>query len=169
MGLFGRDDRPSPQPEPTMPAAAQRTPVQPKPHGSAEMTLLSSASSFEGSVAGSGDVTVEGKLKGSVRITGRLLVAESGNANASLHGRVVLIAGKVKGNVTADEKIELRSSARLRGNITAPRILIQEGAIFEGQVVMKNPEDEASKDKKTPHEKPAPGAKGPIAGPDKSS
>lgn len=138
MGLFGRDDRP---PQATPSATSANTPREPAqaPQVHAKTTLLSKATSFEGGITGSGDVTLEGELKGSVRISGRLVIAQSGNAKASLHGKTVQVAGTVKGDVTADEKIELLASARLNGNITAPRILIQEGAVFEGQVVMKDP------------------------------
>jgi len=52
----------------------------------------------------------------------------------------VAIAGTVVGDVTADEKIELEPTARVEGNITAPRILIRDGATFKGQVNMKDPE-----------------------------
>ncbi|MCP4898927.1 MAG: polymer-forming cytoskeletal protein [bacterium] len=143
MGLFGRDDRPSPQTPSTTPAVPpRRDTAKPSAPAHAKTTLLSRATSFEGAISGAGDVTIEGKLKGSVRISGRLIVADNGTANASLHGKTVLVSGKVKGDVTADEKIELQASARLNGNITAPRILIHEGAIFEGQVVMQNPEKE---------------------------
>ena len=56
-----------------------------------------------------------------------------------------MVAGEIKGNVTADERIELRPSARLLGNMTAPRILIQDGATFEGKVEMKPPAQQGRK------------------------
>ena len=59
---------------------------------------------------------------------------------AALHARVVVVAGEVVGDVSADDKIELRASAALRGNITAPRVVIQDGASFEGQVFMQKPD-----------------------------
>ena len=77
-----------------------------------------------------------------VDCSGKIFVAESGKVEAKLHARSVVVAGSVKGNITADDKIELRPSAHLNGNITAPRILIQEGASFEGQVNMKSPDTE---------------------------
>jgi len=94
---------------------------------------------FDGSVSGSGDIQVEGELAGEVASTGNLLVAENGTVRATVHARTVVVAGSVEGDVSADEKIELKPSANLRGNITAPRIMIQDGATFEGQVFMKNP------------------------------
>jgi cytoskeletal protein CcmA (bactofilin family) len=52
----------------------------------------------------------------------------------------VVVAGTVAADITADEKIELEASARVDGNITAPRILIKDGATFKGQVNMKDPD-----------------------------
>jgi cytoskeletal protein CcmA (bactofilin family) len=56
-----------------------------------------------------------------------------------VHGKTVTVAGTVTGDITADDRIELEPSARVDGNITAPRILIQDGATFRGQVNMKEP------------------------------
>ncbi len=53
-----------------------------------------------------------------------------------LHGRTLTVAGRVKGNVSADERVELKPTAQLKGNITAPRMHIAEGATFEGKVFM---------------------------------
>ncbi len=168
MGLFGRDDRPSPHSPSTTPAATPRDGGRPPAQVQAKMTLLSRASSFEGAITGSGDVTVEGELQGSASISGRLTIAGSGTAKAALHGKTVLVAGKVEGNVTADEKLELQASAKLHGNITAPRILIQEGAIFEGQVVMQGPKTGTSHGTRKPSNTPD-SAKPPTPGPNKAS
>jgi cytoskeletal protein CcmA (bactofilin family) len=135
MGLFGRDD--SPQPGPPAPAASRTSPAQ----LTGDTTVIARSCEIEGVLSGSGDVNIQGRFKGKVEGSGKLLIAESGRADARLHARNIVVAGTVKGDVSADEKIELQPSAQLRGNITAPRILIQEGATFEGQVFMKKPTD----------------------------
>ena len=83
--------------------------------------------------------TAEGELAGTVETSGHLMVAESGKVDANLHGRNITVAGSVAGDIAADERIELEPSAKVQGNITAPRILIKDGATFEGQVFMKSP------------------------------
>ena len=79
-------------------------------------------------------------VKGTIDGEGGVTVAEQGRIEATVHGRTVAIAGTVVGDITADEKIELETTARIEGNITAPRILIRDGASFRGQVNMKDPE-----------------------------
>jgi cytoskeletal protein CcmA (bactofilin family) len=140
MGLFGRDDK---TPQQKAPAPGSQPAARPTPPTSAragaQTTVIAVPSHFEGTLTGSAEVTIEGAVKGTVRTEAGVLVAESGTVEAEVHGRSVVVAGTVKGNVTADERIELRPSARLVGNITAPRILIEDGATFEGKVEMKRP------------------------------
>ncbi len=140
MGLFGRDDK---TPQQKAPAPASQPAARPTPtataRAGAQTTVIAVPSHFEGTLTGSAEVTIEGTVKGTVRTEAGVLVAESGTVEAQVHGRSVVVAGTVKGNVTADERIELRPSARLVGDITAPRILIEDGATFEGKVEMKRP------------------------------
>jgi cytoskeletal protein CcmA (bactofilin family) len=107
-------------------------------------TVIAPPGRVEGLLSSQRDLRIEGELKGTVRANGKVLVAESGAIEATVHGQVVVVAGSVTGDVLADEKIELQPSAVLRGDITAPRILIQEGATFEGQVFMRKPDDTGS-------------------------
>jgi cytoskeletal protein CcmA (bactofilin family) len=140
MGLFGRDDRSSQaQPDSASPAAAAKAPAAMPSGAGATLTVIASGCRNDGAVGGSGDIQVQGELTGEVTSSGSLVVAESGTVKATVHARTVIVAGSVQGDVSADEKIELKPSANLRGNITAPRIMIQDGATFEGQVFMKNP------------------------------
>jgi len=162
MGLFGRDEQ-SPysqpiEPQPTSRSTAPREREQKA--GTSNVTIIAASCRVEGTLTGSGDVTIEGVFSGEVDGMNKLLIAEGGTAKATLHARNIVVAGKIKGNVSADEKIELRPTAVLHGNIMAPRILIQEGATFEGQVFMKKP----------PEKPPAGQAKGqPLSGPGDAS
>ena len=142
MGLFGRDDRATPQPPAPQPAAG-RPPAKPQaqPQGRpGEATLVARGSRLEGRLVADNDVEVHGEIYGTIEGKGQVLVAEGSTVEAALHSRVVVVAGKVVGDVSADDKIELRASAALRGNITAPRVVIQDGASFEGQVFMQKPD-----------------------------
>lgn len=136
MGFFGKDEndaapqQPGPAPVKAQVASGRRP---------TETTLICKASRVEGKLSGTADMLIEGELDGAANGSGRLMIAESGTATADLHARVVVVAGTVRGNVTADERIELQPTATLTGNITAPRIQIQEGATFEGEVRMAPP------------------------------
>ena len=137
MGIFGRDER-SPEDKPAVQQPANRPPPSgPRIPGGA--TVIAPGNNIEGTVRGPGDVRVEGSVKGAVDISGNLLVAEKGGVDGTISAASVIVAGRVKGDIAAAERIELQPSCKVEGNITAPRILINDGATFDGQVFMKDP------------------------------
>ncbi len=139
MGLFGRDEtarRSTPTDGQTAPSNAS----SPAPE-KGDRTVIASSVHFEGTLQGSGEILVHGKLTGTIDGSSTIHVAARGSVNAAVHGRSVVVAGTVKGDITADERIELEPSAKVDGDITAPRILIKDGATFRGQVNMQAPPD----------------------------
>jgi cytoskeletal protein CcmA (bactofilin family) len=91
---------------------------------------------LEGTVSGSGDIHIDGTVKGAITCESSVRIAKQGRIHAQIHARAVEVAGTVDGDITADERILLEPSATVTGDITAPRILIQDGATFRGQVNM---------------------------------
>jgi len=139
MGLFGRDDRATDsKPQPAVPTPRAASPAAAPAAGAT--TVVARASRFEGVLSGSGDILVEGELRGEISATGNVTVAEAGRVTADVHARNLTVAGAVDGDLAATERIELAASAKVQGNLTSPRILIRDGATFEGQVFMKQPE-----------------------------
>jgi cytoskeletal protein CcmA (bactofilin family) len=137
MGIFGRDET-NPVQQPTQTASRASTP--PTVPEATDKTVIARPSKIEGRISGSGEIIVNGLVNGTIEATGTVKVAEQGRVEATVHGKVVSIAGAVTGDITADERIELEPSAHVEGNITAPRILIKDGANFRGQVNMREPE-----------------------------
>jgi cytoskeletal protein CcmA (bactofilin family) len=137
MGIFGRDEE---TPDQQSVQTTAKPAASPTPATLTDCTTIARPSIFEGRITGSGEIVVNGIVKGTIDASGTVRVADQGRVEAMIHGRVVSIAGTVNGNVTADERIELEASARVDGDITAPRILIKDGATFKGQVNMKEPE-----------------------------
>jgi cytoskeletal protein CcmA (bactofilin family) len=138
MGLFGRDERtqPSTAPEPARPARHESPPPSP---GRNDQTVISQAVRCEGTLSGSGEIIVNGTVRGSIEGSASITIEAPGKVTATIHGRTITVAGTVKGNMSADERIELGATARVEGDITAPRILIRDGATFKGQVNMRSP------------------------------
>jgi cytoskeletal protein CcmA (bactofilin family) len=136
MGIFGRDDA-NPDQQPGRQAAGPA--ASPTLRDSGDQTVIARPSRIEGHVSGSGEIIVNGLVNGTIDAKGTVRVAEEGRVQATVHGKVVAIAGAVTGDITADERIELEASARVEGNLTAPRILIKDGATFRGQVNMREP------------------------------
>ena len=140
MGLFGRDE---PAPEIKTSQPPRKTGASPAV-GSEKRTVIARPTRIEGRVLGSGEILVNGMIQGIIDSDGEVRVAEQGRVEADVHARLVAVAGTVTGNITADERIILEPTAHVDGNITAPRILIEDGAIFKGQVNMRAPERSGS-------------------------
>jgi cytoskeletal protein CcmA (bactofilin family) len=91
---------------------------------------------FQGELLGDEDVLVEGHLEGRVKTSKAFRVGAHGVVLAEVAAATVTIAGRVVGNVSAVERVELLSTGILEGNIQAPRIVIGEGARFTGRIDM---------------------------------
>ena len=141
MGIFGHDE-PTPDQQSALQIAKPST--SPTPPETTDRKVIAGPSKFEGRISGSGEIIVIGLVTGTIDARGTVTVAEQGRVEATVHGRGVIVAGTVTGDITADEKIELEASALVDGNITAPRILIRDGATFKGQVNMKEPDGRPS-------------------------
>ena len=133
MGLFGRDEHT----DGTKPAPAEtRSNNRQNPTHGGVATLIAKGTHVEGEIKGSGEVRIEGSVKGKLDCTSGVNVFQSGKVEGEVKAEVVTVAGTVNGNINGTAKIELAPTAVVEGDITSPRILIREGATFEGQVDM---------------------------------
>jgi cytoskeletal protein CcmA (bactofilin family) len=97
--------------------------------------------SIVGDVTGDEDLTILGKVKGKIDLPKHnVTVGESGRVDADVHAKVVSVAGEVHGNLFAGEQILIRRSATMLGNLTAPRVGLEDGCCFRGSVDMETPE-----------------------------
>ena len=93
---------------------------------------------FKGELSGSEDLVVEGTVEGKVELREHVLtVGSHGKVKAEVFAKIVIVLGEVVGNITASEKVELRESGSVDGDITAPRVGIAEGAHLRGSVDMQ--------------------------------
>ena len=98
-------------------------------------TLIGKSVSIRGELSGSEDLTMDGTLEGTVKLSdSRLTVGPNGRVTADLEVRDLIVFGLVNGNVTATGRIELRQSAVLNGDIVASRLSIEENATIKGRV-----------------------------------
>jgi len=92
---------------------------------------------IKGEVNGSEDLTIEGQVDGKIELRQHMLtIGPNGRITAEVFAKSVVILGTVTGNVTATEKVNIRESGSVDGDITAPRVAIAEGAHFRGNVDM---------------------------------
>jgi cytoskeletal protein CcmA (bactofilin family) len=98
--------------------------------------FIDEASEIEGKYTFSGTVMLNGKFKGEIFSNDTLIIGEKGVINASIRAGVVLISGEVVGNVVGTERVELRGTARVFGDVEAPVVVVEEGVLFEGHCRM---------------------------------
>jgi cytoskeletal protein CcmA (bactofilin family) len=97
--------------------------------------------SIVGDITGDEDLTILGKVKGKIDLPRHdVTVGESGKVDADVHAKVVSVAGEVRGNLFAGEQILIRRTATMLGNLTAPRVGLEDGCCFRGSVDMETPE-----------------------------
>lgn len=101
------------------------------------VTIIGPGTTVKGELESKGTIRIEGMVTGRVDCEDTIVVHESGHVKADLVAGQVIISGTVEGNTFAHDRIEATSQAKIVGNITAPRISIAEGVMFEGQCAMK--------------------------------
>jgi cytoskeletal protein CcmA (bactofilin family) len=140
----------------TTPRPATPRPTQPSGPGRA---TIGPSISIRGDVTGSEDLLIQGQVDGSVTLDDHSVgVGSEGRVNANITGRIITIEGRVEGDLTAQEQIILRGSAHVKGDIKAPRVVLEDGATFRGLVDMGMARTKA--DEKTMDGKAATSAKG---------
>jgi len=105
-------------------------------NGAAEDTIIGSAIKVEGDLVSSGNIIVEGEVSGSVKTDKDLRIGEKSKITAEVSAREAFIAGKVRGNITIQNKLELASTAEINGDIVAATLIIAAGAVFNGKCTM---------------------------------
>jgi len=89
---------------------------------------------IKGELSGSEDLYLDGQVEGSIALKGNsLTVGPNGQVRASVDAKGVVVQGKLEGNIQASDRVDLRKSAIVTGDISTQRISIEEGAFFEGQ------------------------------------
>jgi cytoskeletal protein CcmA (bactofilin family) len=94
---------------------------------------------IKGDVTGSEDLVIQGRVDGSVDLAqNHVTVGSEGRVKADVSARTVTVEGEVEGDLSAHEQITLRRSARVQGNISAPRVSLEDGAVFRGGIDMQD-------------------------------
>lgn len=102
---------------------------------------------FEGKFSFTGAVRVDGKISGEIFSNGTLIVGESAVINSKIHVADIIISGEVHGDIFAEKKIEITVPGKLFGNIKTPKLVLEEGVIFEGNCKMKDLKEETNNDR----------------------
>jgi cytoskeletal protein CcmA (bactofilin family) len=98
--------------------------------------FLDDGSEIEGKYTCAGTVMLDAKLRGDLTAKDTLVIGERGVVEASVRGTTVVVRGRVIGNVTATERVELHASARVTGDVDAPVIVMEAGCVLDGRCRM---------------------------------
>ena len=98
--------------------------------------FLGKDTTFEGKMIFEGVARLDGKFHGEIFSGDALIIGETAVINAEVRVSTLIVDGEVSGNVSAASKIEIHSTGKLKGNITAPTLVIREGGFFEGSCKM---------------------------------
>jgi cytoskeletal protein CcmA (bactofilin family) len=94
----------------------------------------------KGEVSGSESLYIDGKVEGAINLAGnRVTVGRNGQVAANISAREVVVLGKVRGNIQASDRVDIRSEGSLTGDVIAQRISIEDGAYFKGGIDIRKP------------------------------
>jgi cytoskeletal protein CcmA (bactofilin family) len=130
------------------------------------VTHIAAGSRVEGLLSGPTELLIEGEVHGEIRVESAVMIGTEGVVQGPISAQVVRVGGRVIGDVQAVDRVEVAPSGSLDGDISAPRVVIAEGAFFKGRIDMRSDRDkEKDKDRA-----PEPRRKGAEAGaPQKAS
>ncbi|MGA2635657.1 MAG: polymer-forming cytoskeletal protein [Terracidiphilus sp.] len=138
---------PAPTPEPYRPApvatVVDSTSRAPAVNG--EQATIGKGLLVKGEISGSESLYIDGKVEGSINLPGnRITVGRNGQVAASITAREIVILGKIRGNISATDRVEIRAEGSLTGDVAAARISIEDGAFFKGGIDIRKPEGKSS-------------------------
>jgi len=139
--MWKKDEDQSPRPVTPTPSVTMPEPPR-STAGRTGFATIGPSIVIRGEVSGDEDLVIQGQVDGSVSL-GRhaVTVGNGGRVKAGITGRLITIEGAVEGDLKAEEQIVLRGTARVRGDLNAPRVVLEDGASFRGLVDMGSTEE----------------------------
>ena len=115
---------------PSEPAAAR-----PVTTTASDQATIGKSLVIKGEVTGSESLYIDGRVEGSINLSGnRVTIGRNGVVAANISAREIVVLGKVRGNLTASDRVDIRSDGSLTGDVVAARISIADGAFFKGGI-----------------------------------
>ena len=101
-----------------------------------EVTIVGQGAKLEGTVVSAGSLRIDGQVKGQVNADGDVMLSPQSVVEADIRAQNVSIAGKFKGSIVVKGRAEINRGGRVDGNVTSKTLVVEEGAIFQGQSIM---------------------------------
>jgi cytoskeletal protein CcmA (bactofilin family) len=134
------------QPAPAPQMQPESAPRNPAPQTqSRERAVIGPTISIKGDLTGDEDLLIEGRVEGKVEVPRHsVTIGKNGTIKADIYGRIITVEGTVEGNLYGDEQLIVRHSGTVRGNIVAPRVALEDGSNFKGNIDMSPKEKSGS-------------------------
>ena len=107
-----------------------------KPETASELNLIGAGTILEGKLKSPSNIRIDGRVVGEIIAAQGVAVGPSGDVDGNISAKTISVGGKVKGAMVAQEKLVLESKAAVRGDIRAAKLVIDEGAMFDGKCMM---------------------------------
>jgi len=122
------------------PAASRPSSAPTAQSAAADQATIGKSLVVKGEVTGSKSLYIDGKVEGAINLPGnRVTVGRNGQVAANISAREVVVLGKVRGNINASDRVDIRSEGSLTGDVIAQRISIEDGAFFKGGIDIRKP------------------------------
>jgi len=140
--------------------------LSPEPPKSTSVAHIGKSVVIRGELSGSEDLFIDGQVEGTIELRDHnLTIGPNGRVDAHVNAKEVILLGSVKGNITASDKVEIKKSGSLNGDLVAARVMIEDGAYFKGSIdIQKNPKAAPKQETKKPETQAAFEPVGSMAG-----
>lgn len=164
--MWKREEAPRPSQPVNQPASAPAPEPAPRQdttrQSERDVVNIGKSVIIKGELSGSEDLTIEGQVDGKIELRQNVLtIGSNGKIKAEIFAKTLVVLGEVHGNVTATERVEIRESGSVEGDVSAPRVAIADGAHFRGSIDMQRGGGKAG-EAKAPEARPM-AAAGPVA------
>lgn len=116
------------------------------PAGPAQINMIADGTEVEGTLRAKDDIRVSGRIKGALHVEGKAIIAPDGVVDGDIHANEADISGRVNGEIIIKGRLVLKTTARVEGSISTSRLIMEEGAVFEGQCEMGKLEKSRAKE-----------------------
>ena len=101
------------------------------------MANIGKSIAIKGDLTGNEDIVIEGKVDGKVELpNNELTIGANGSIKAEIHAKSVIVVGHVVGNINGIERVEIQATGQVEGDVTAPKLIVAEGAQLNGAIQM---------------------------------
>jgi cytoskeletal protein CcmA (bactofilin family) len=137
MFEIGKKGTPEPPRHDVGPARTESSPPRSSASSSREAAVIGPSIHIDGDVRGEEDLLIEGEVSGTVQLKNNsLTIGPQGKVRADVYAHSIYVDGYLEGDLVGSERVNVRKSATVRGNITSPRVSLEDGAKFKGAIEM---------------------------------